>query len=549
MPTDIAGTIGSRRPSAAVDAHVNRSSATASGLSRRGRWLALFVICFAELLVVLDNTVVVVALPSVGIDLRTSFSGLQWMVDAYTLTFAGLLLAFGHLGDRYGRRKAMMVGLVGVGVMSAGGAVATDISQVIASRAAMGVFAAAVFPATLALIMNIFTDAREKALAIAAWTVMAGFAVAIGPTAGGWLLEHFSWHSVFWMNVPFAAVALIAIWLLVPESKGSHAGRLDIVGIALSLVGITALVWAIIEAPKHGWMAPISLAGYGLSALSLGSFVLWELRTPAPVLNMQLFRNRRFALPALTIAVGYFCLFGELFLITQYFQGIREMTPLQFGLHALPFAACIALGAPLALLLAQKIGTTAVLIIGLVVTSAGMYLAGQSKVDTPYFGPILLAMILLGIGIAFIQGPATESIMSSVPLDEAGAGSAVNDTTREIGGTLGVAVLGSIAASVYTTKAKPAIDAVPDSLMNSHEKDFASQSVLSVVEIAKHPTNPLLAQPKAHLIDTMKSAAVAGFEVGSYATITAALLTAVLLAIFLPWKPATGNSVLLGWKD
>ncbi len=377
------------------------------------------------------------------------------MVDAYTLTFAGLLLAFGHLGDRYGRKKVMIIGLAGIALMSVGGAVAADLGQVVAARAAMGVCAAAVFPATLALIINIFTDAKERALAIAAWTAMAGFAIAIGPTAGGFLLEHFSWHSVFWINVPVALLVLLAALACVPESRAEHVGKYDPVGIVLSLTGITVVVWAIIEAPHNGWLSPASVGGYIAGCVALAAFVWWELRTPSPVLDLNLFRIRRFSLPALAIAVGYFSMFGFLFMITQYFQGVMELTPLQFGVHSLPFAVSIAVGAPLATLIAQRIGTTAVIVFGLVVMSIGMFIAGQVEVETPYLGPVVVSMILMGLGLAIVQGPATESIMSSVTLDEAGAGSAVNDTTREVGGTLGVAVLGSIVASIYTTKVAP----------------------------------------------------------------------------------------------
>lgn len=524
--------------------HPAAHRAPAPGPGRRGRYLALVVICLAELLVVLDNTIVNVALPSIGVQLRTDMSGLQWVVDAYTLTFAGLLLAFGHLGDRYGRRTLMMIGLAGVAVMSVGGALATDLGQVIAARAAMGVFAAAVFPATLALIINIFTDARERAVAIAAWTAMAGFAIAIGPTAGGWLLEHFSWHSVFWINVPVAVLVLILTRALVPESKAAHVGRLDLLGIALSLVSVTALVWTIIEAPHRGWLSPISLVGYALALVCFAAFVRWELRTAFPVLNMQLFRIRRFSLPALAIAVAYFSMFGFLFMITQYFQGVMELTPLQFGLHSLPFAAAIAIGAPLATLIAQKVGTTAVIVFGLVVMSIGMFIAGQVKVETPYLGPVVISMVLMGLGLAIVQGPATESIMSSVPPEEAGAGSAVNDTTREAGGTLGVAVLGSIVASVYTSEVGPRIDAIPDLLMTPYEKSFARETVISVLEIVHRPTSPAFAQQKADLIYAMKSACLEGFQLASYLTVSASLLVAVAVAVFLPWKPA-GDSVLL----
>jgi EmrB/QacA subfamily drug resistance transporter len=512
------------------------------------RWAALVVICAAELLVVLDNTVVNVALPSLGVQLHADFSGLQWVVDAYTLTFAGLLLAFGHLGDRYGRRRVMTLGLAGVAAMSLGGALATDLGQVIAARAAMGVFAAAVFPATLALIINLFTDVRERAIAIAAWTAMAGFAIAIGPTAGGWLLEHFSWHSVFWANIPVALVIVILVRFLVPESKTEHLGRLDTVGIAMSLLSVTAVVWTIIEAPRQGWLAPISLGGFAFAAVCFAVFVRWEMRTASPVLNMNLFRIRRFSLPAMAIMVAYFSMFGFLFMITQYFQGVMELSPLEFGVHSLPFAATIAIGAPLATLIAQKVGTTAVIVFGLVVMSAGMFIAGQVKVETPYVGPVLISMVLMGLGLAIVQGPATESIMSSVELDEAGAGSAVNDTTREAGGTLGVAVLGSIVASVYTTEVGPRIDAIPDFLMTPNEKSFARESVISVLEMVERPINPAFTQQKADLIYAMKSAALEGFQLASYVTVSSCLLVAVAIAVFLPWK-RTNDSVFFAWKQ
>lgn len=517
-------------------------------LSARRRYLALAVICLAELLVVLDNTIVNVALPSMGLQLRASIGGLQWVVDAYTLTFAGLLLAFGHLGDRYGRKKVMMVGLVGIAVMSVGGALAADLGQVVIARAAMGICAAAVFPATLALIINIFDDARERASAIAAWTAMAGFAIAIGPTAGGFLLEHFSWHSVFWINVPVAVGVLLAAIVLVPESKASHVGKYDPLGILLSLVGITVIVWAVIEAPHQGWLSPISLGAYTVGALCLAAFVWWELRIDSPVLDMNLFRIRRFALPALAIAVAYFCMFGFLFMITQYFQGVMELSPLEFGVHSLPFAVSIAVGAPLATLIAQRIGTAAVIVFGLLVMSVGMFIAGQTEVETPYVGPVLISMVLMGLGLAIVQGPATESIMSSVSLDEAGAGSAVNDTTREVGGTFGVAVLGSIVASIYTTKVSPLVDAIPDAIMEPYQKAFAKETVVSVIEIVNAPTNPIFATQKADLVYAMKAASLEGFQLASFVTVGSSLLCALAVAAFLPWSRPQGEGVLLAWR-
>lgn len=516
--------------------------------SRARRFAALAVICLAELLVVLDNTIVNVALPSIGVELHTGVSGLQWVVDAYTLTFAGLLLACGNLGDRYGRRRIMIIGLVGVGVMSVAGANADTLGQVIAARAAMGIFAAAVFPATLALIINIFTDVRERALAIAAWTAMAGFAIAIGPMSGGWLLEHFSWHSVFWINVPVAVVAVVLTLLLVPESKAAKAGRLDPVGIALSIAGITLLVWSIIEAPRYGWLTPVTLGGVTVAAVLLLGFVWWELHTKAPILDMRLFRNRRFSLPALAIALAYFSMFGFLFLITQYFQGVREYTPLEFGIASLPFAISVAVGAPIATLLAQRVGTTAVIVFGLLLTGVGLVLGGMVDVDSTYLADVLPSMVCMALGLAIVQGPATESIMSSLPLDEAGAGSAVNDTTREIGGTLGVAVLGSIVASYYSTKVSPIIDRVPAILMNDDEKGFARATVLSVLEIRKREIPTMLEPQRENLITAMKVAVLQGSQTASLVAAGAVAVCAVIVAIFLPWAPANENSVMLAWR-
>ncbi|MFI1914276.1 MFS transporter [Nocardia sp. NPDC020380] len=532
-----------------VSTAIRGSGQTVATLSQRGKMAALVAICLAELLVVLDNTLVNVALPSMAVQLQADMSGLQWIVDAFTLAFSGLLLAMGHLGDRYGRRLFMIIGLTGVAVMSAAGALSSGLGQVIAARAGMGVFAAVVFPATLALITNIFTKPRERAAAIALWTAMAGIAIAVGPTIGGWLLEYFSWHSVFWINVPVAVVAVAAVLITVPESRTDHVDRLDRIGILLSLAGVTTLVWSIIEAPKHGWLATESLAGYVLSVVLLSVFVAWELRVSTPVLNMNLFRIRRFALPSLAITVSYFSAFGFLFLITQYFQGVKELSPLQFGLHSLPFAVAVGFFAPLATMAAQRLGTTAMVVSGLLILAVAMFIAGQVTVDTPYVGPVVISMILMGLGFAVVQGPATESIMGSVPLEEAGAGSAVNDTTREVGGALGVAVLGSIMTSVYSHQIASRIGSIPEAIMNAKQKDLASNTPISVIQIVKAPVNPFLASAKADLIHAMKVAALQGSQSASFVAVGALVVCALIVAVALPWRPEGGQSMLLAWRE
>lgn len=514
-------------------------SRSPSDRGTRARWTALVVICLAELLVLIDNTIVVVALPTMALDMQTSFSALQWIVDAYTLAFACFLLALGHLADRFGRRRVMVVGLLGVAVMSVVGAFADGIGQVLVARAGMGIFAAAVFPATLALIIAIFEPGRERALAVASWTGMAGFAVGIGPTAGGWLLEHFSWHSVFWINVPVALIAVVAALIWVPESRAAHSGPLDVIGIALSLAGVGALVWTIIEAPHRGWLSPVSIGGFAFSAIAVVAFLIRETRVDFPVLNVGLFRRRRFSMPALAIAVAYFSMFGFLFLISQYFQGVREYGPLQFGVASLPFAVAVAVGAPLATIVAQRTGAAAMIVFGLLVLSVCMFIAGTVTVDSPYFGNVLLSMVLMGFGLAIVQGPATDSIMGSVGLDEAGAGSAVNDTTREVGGTLGIAVLGSIVASYYTGTVRPLLESVPDALMTGPEKDFAAGSVLAVLEMSARETPAIFDSSKADLIHAMKAATLEGFQYASWATVGACLVCAIVVAVRMPWKPAT----------
>lgn len=264
---------------------------------------------------------------------------------------------------------------------------------------------------------------------------------------------------------------------------------------------------------------------------------------------MRLFRNRRFALPSLAITVSYFSAFGFLFLITQYFQGVKELSPLEFGIHSLPFAVAVGFGAPIATMLAQRLGTTAMVVSGLLILAVAMYIAGQTRVETPYLGPVVVSMILMGLGFAVVQGPATESIMGAVPMEEAGAGSAVNDTTREVGGALGVALLGSIMTSVYAGSIGGKIAAIPNQIMNAHQKDLASNTPISVLEIVKAPVNPIFAPAKADLIHAMKVAALQGAEAASYVAVGTLVVCAVIVAATLPWRVERGGSILMGWRE
>lgn len=356
----------------------------------------------------------------------------------------------GHLGDRFGRRRALIIGLVGFAAASAVAGLSGNLGQLIGARAIIGVFAALIFPATLALITTIFVDAKEKAAAIAVWAATTGVAVALGPVTGGWLLENYIWPSLFWINVPIAAVTVIAIGALVPESKSSHAGRLDALGGVLSISGVAVLIWGIIEGPRYGWTSPTTVAALTLGALIFAAFAAWEIRTPTPLLDVALFRNRRFTGASLSISVGYFAMFGYIFVAVQYLQVVKGYSPLDSGIRTLPFAGALIVITPISVFLARRLGTASTIGIGLVLMAAGMFLTATGDAYSQYTVVILPSMLLLAAGMGLSQTPATEAIMTAVPRDKAGAGSAVNDTTREIGGTLGVAVMGSVQATFYS---------------------------------------------------------------------------------------------------
>ncbi|MBY6539742.1 MFS transporter [Rhodococcus sp. BP-349] len=518
-------------------------------LSSPRRVTAFLVICLVELLVVLDNTVVNVALPDISTDLRVGFTGLQWIVDAYILTFCGLLLAFGNITDRLGRRRMLLIGVVGLAAMSMVGALADNLPQLIASRALMGIFAAAALPATLAVIIDLFRTPADRAVAVGVWASIAGVAIAIGPVSGGWLIEHFTWHSVFWLNVPVAVVAVIGILAVVPESRATTTGPLDLTGVVLSFSGVSLLVYALIEAPGHGWTTVPTLGGIAVSLALLSAFVVRQTRVASPILDVRLFRSRPFAMPALAISIAYFSLFGYVFLITQYFQGVRGYSPLEFGVATLPFAVALAVSAPTATALAQRIGTMPVIVTGLVLVGIGMVMAGQVGIGSSYLGLLLPTMIVLAVGIAVIQGPATESIMSSVPIDEAGAGSAVNDTTRELGGTLGVAVLGSVTASYYNTTVGPLVASVPSEILSDRDREYVNGSVLSVQEIQRYPLPEMFAPVRDNLVLSMKEAAMAGSEVASYIAAAAVFACAVVVAILLPRHHRTTGVVMTEPSD
>ena len=429
-------------------AQVDQPRTSVGTTSPPHRWAGLAVVSVAVFITTLDGLIVNIALPRLSEQLGASTRDLQWVVDAYLLVFTGLLLAAGGLGDRFGRRAGLVVGLIAFGLTSAYASSVQSAGSLIFARALMGIGAAAIFPTTLAIITNLFTSAKERAAAIGIWSAVSGMGVAAGPITGGWLLEHFWWGSVFLVNIPVVVVAVVGILLVVPESRDSSVPRLDAAGLALSIATIGALVFTIIEAPEFGWLGPRTLAGFAVSALLLATFIRLELRVEHPLLPVRIFENLRFSAASVAVTSAFFALFGFVFLITQYFQLVRRYSPLEAGVRTLPVAFSIAAASVLSPKLVERIGTKRVVSGGLTLMALGFLWVSFASATTPYV-EIVGQMLLLGAGLGSTTAPATESIMGSLPIDKAGVGSAVNDTTRELGGTLGVAVIGSVFSSVY----------------------------------------------------------------------------------------------------
>jgi EmrB/QacA subfamily drug resistance transporter len=433
-------------PSQDQTPELRQDSAPAAASPRKG--LVLVALCLAALIINIDVTIVNVALPSLVRQLGATTTSLQWVVDAYTLVFASLILAAGSLSDRVGRKGVLLLGLFVFGAGSLAGSLAQNPSQLIAARVVMGLGAAGIFPATLSLIANVFTERSERAKAIGLWGATTGVGVAIGPIVGGWLLERFWWGSVFLFMVPVAAVVAALVAWAVPTSRDSTAPPIDWRGLVLSSAGMGTLVLSIIQAPNWGWGSATTLATIGAGAVILAVFIHVESRQPAPMLDVGLFRNLRFTAASGSITIGFFTLTGFTFLVTQYFQFVKAYTPFGTGIRLLPVAISIASAAVLGTKLAVRIGNKAVVASGLTLFGLAMFWISTVSSTTSYL-EIVGQMIVGGGGLGLITAPATEAIMGVVPTEKAGVGSAVNDATRLFGAALGVAVLGSIAASLY----------------------------------------------------------------------------------------------------
>jgi EmrB/QacA subfamily drug resistance transporter len=491
----------------------------------RRRWWSLSVLCLSLLIIMIGNTSLNVALPSLSEQLGATQSQLQWMVDAYSLVFAGLLFAAGSFGDRYGRKGILQAGLVLFGLATGYAALFAETSgQVILARVAMGAGAAMVMPATLSIITNIF-PAHERAKAVALWAGISGAGAAVGPLLSGFVLEHWDWNAVFAVNLPFIVAALALGAFLVPRSRGEHDTPLDLVGAGLSAVGLGVLVYAIIEGPVHGWLSPTTL-GVGAAGLTtLAVFVWWELRREHPMLDVRLFRIGAFGVSSGVLTLVFFALMGSFFSMTQMLQLVWGYSPLEAAVRMAPISVAMMIAAPQSAKFAARFGKRRVVATGMWLVAAGVLIASRMTVEPTYL-LLIVGLFIMALGMGTAMSPTTDLLMSSVPRKNAGMGSAMNDTTRELGGSLGVAVFGSLLASRYAHELAGAVTRLPGATA-----DAAMGSLAGALKIAGSEPDQVSA---GVLIDSAKAAWMDGFR---FSLLIAGIIVAAAGAVawrFLP---------------
>ena len=490
------------------------------------RWVILGVLCTSLIIIVIGNTSLNVALPKMSEALHLSNSQQQWVVDAYSLIFAGMLFTAGTLGDRFGRKGFMQAGVVLFGAASAYATFFADSAAgVIGARAVMGIGGALVMPATLSILVNSFPS-NERAKAIGIWAGIAGGGGAVGLVLGGWLVEHFWWGSAFAINVPVTIIALVLGARLVPTSKDRHPSKLDPTGAVLSMAGLGVFVYGLIEAPKWGWGSTQSLAVIGSGIALLAIFVMWELRNTSPMLDMRLFKDRRFGVSSLGMTLVFLTMFGFFFVVSQLFQLVLGYGPFESGLRMLPIMPVMIIFSTRAASLVQRFGARSVVTAGMVLTASGVFILSFLNASSGY-GHVLIGMFVMASGMGLTMTPMTELIMSSVPRDKAGVGSAMNDTTREVGTTLGVAVLGSILSSGYTSNLGPVVAALP-----APARQTAEGSLAGALGVA----HEVGGTQGAAIIDAAKSAWADGLHLSMLIGAGIVLLAAAIAARYLPGK-------------
>ncbi|MFD9329977.1 MFS transporter [Streptomyces sp. NPDC060065] len=436
------------------------------------RWLILGVICLAQLTVLLDNTVLNVAIPSLTRELGAGTADIQWMINAYSLVQSGLLLTAGSAADRYGRKKMLVAGLVLFGIGSVAAGLADSTGQLIAARAGMGVGGALLLTTTLAVAMQIFTP-DEQPKAIGVWSAVNALGFATGPLLGGFMLDHFWWGAIFLVNLPVVALGIVAVVALVPESKNPRGDRPDLLGALLSTIGMSALVYAIISGPEHGWASGRVMTTAVSAVAVLALFAYWESRIPYPMLDLHFFRDRRFTGAVAGAVLITFGMGGALFLLTQHLQFVLGYGPLEAGLRTAPLAlAVVALNfSGLSAKWTAKLGTPVSIALGMVLMSGGLVSIATLTAYGYGYGGTLLGLLLIGVGCAIANPAMAHAIMSAIPREKAGVGAGINGTLAEFGNGLGVAVLGAVLNSRFAALIPVAASSLPAALASAGSAD------------------------------------------------------------------------------
>ncbi|MFG2293824.1 DHA2 family efflux MFS transporter permease subunit [Streptomyces sp. NPDC048603] len=483
----------------------------------RRRWRILAVLCLSLVLIGLDNLILNLALPHIQQSLGATGSEPQWIVDSYTLVFGGLLLLAGSLADRFGRKRLLLLGLALFLVCSFAAAFAGSSGELIAARAAMGAGAALLMPATLSIIKDIFPP-EEQAKAVGIWAGAAALGVPLGPVVGGLLLEWFWWGSVFLVNVPVVLIAIVAGALLVPESRDEGHPGLDLLGALLSVAGLVLVVYALVEAPRNGWTDPQTLALLLAGAAVLAACMRWERRTAHPMLPPKLFGDARFGGTAAAITAIAFGMYGALYVLTQYLQFVLAYEPLQAGLRLLPVATMIP-AAPLGSVLVRRCGLRAVVASGLALITAALVLMAGAGLESE--GRAMLSLAVFGLGMGLAMPASADAMLAAVPPGRSGAGSAVTDTAMQIGGALGIAVVGSILTTSYR-EALPALGELPPAAAEAVHDSLGGASAAAAA--APGGGGQVLDAARLAFVSGLGDALVAGAAVTVAGTLAAVLV-------------------------
>jgi len=489
----------------------------------KGRWLGLAALTVSGLVLGLDITILITALPTLSAKLSATTDQLQWMSAAYTLSLAGFMLPAGVLGDRFGRKRLLVIGLVTFGISSVIASQMTSANGLILMRVIMGASGAIVLPLVTSILPSMFVE-DERPLAIGLSGAGAFIGLPLGPLLAGWLLTHYDWGSIFLINAPVVVIAVIGAWFFIPESKDPNPKRLDWIGALLEMTGVTGIVYGIIEEPVRGW-TDVQVAGPILAgAVLIAAFVAWQFRTRVPLVDLNLFRNRRFALSTVAFTIVGFAMTGVLFVLSPYLQVVQGNDAQGTGIRLLPLIAAMMVGAAGSAPVSKRLGAKVMVSGGMLGIAAGMLLLSRAGVDTG-FGLVAVALAVIGLSIAFTMIPALDAILGALPAGETGAGSALTRAIQNVGASLGVAVMGSILNSAYQAHLSGQLTGLP-----AAARSAAETSVAVAAAVSRHLPGTMGAQ----LLRAAQTAYSQGMSEVLMATAGLLVVGAVLMALFLP---------------